>query len=137
MPGRRARHRFRPRREGPARRREPVDLLDTFDRGLLWTEVADRLPKPDQAARLTGASARNFIRPRVFDALAGMIHLRLTESGRAEPDIAWSGQPGLVLPESWEEGMDSAVDAAVADTPDTAPLRALLADLSDSGTVVG
>ncbi|WP_052768702.1 M48 family metalloprotease [Streptomyces humi] len=103
------------------------EILDAFDRGLLWMAVADRMPKPHQAARLTGPSARNFIRPRLFDGLAGMVHLRLTESGQAEPDIAWSGQPGLILPEAWEKGMDEAIDAAVADTPDTAPLRALLA----------
>ncbi|WP_449351741.1 M48 family metallopeptidase [Streptomyces shaanxiensis] len=103
------------------------EILDAFDRGLLWMEVADRMPKPDQAARLFGSSARNFIRPRIFDGLAGMVHLRLAESGHAKPDIAWSGQPGLILPESWEKGMDDAIDAAVADTPDTAPLRALLA----------
>ncbi|MBN0045517.1 M48 family metalloprotease [Streptomyces actuosus] len=103
------------------------DILDAFDRGLLWMAVADRMPKPDQAARLIGPSARNFIRPRIFEGLAGMVHLRLAESGHAKPDPAWSGQPGLVLPESWEKGMDDAIDAAVADTPDTAPLRALLA----------
>lgn len=113
------------------------ETLDAFDRGLLWMEITDRLPKPHQAARLTGLSARNFIRPRIFDGLAGMIHLRLAESGHARPDIAWSDQPGLILPESWEKAMDNAVDAAVSDTPDTAPLRVLLADLSDSGTVVG
>ncbi|MEV4561009.1 hypothetical protein AB0K51_28985 [Kitasatospora sp. NPDC049285] len=39
----------------------------------------------------------------------------------------WSGQPGLALPDAWEHGMDDALDAAVADTPDTEPLRALLA----------
>jgi Zn-dependent protease with chaperone function len=103
------------------------EVLDAFDRGLLWTAVADRMPKPHQAARLIGPSARNFIRPKVFDGLAGMVHLRLVESGDAKPDIAWSGQPGISLPESWEKGMDDAIDAAVADTPDTAPLRALLA----------
>lgn len=103
------------------------DVLDAFDRGLLWTEITDRIPKPAQAARLTGTSARNFIRPRVFDGLAGMIHLRLAATGQAAPDIAWSGQPGLTLPEAWERDMDDALDAAVADTPDTAPLRALLA----------
>ncbi|WP_028805439.1 M48 family metallopeptidase [Streptomyces sp. 142MFCol3.1] len=103
------------------------EILDAFDRGLLWMEVADRMPKPHQAARLIGPSARNFIRPRIFDGLAGMVHLRLAESGHAKPDIGWSGQPGLILPESWEKGMDDAIDAAVADTPDTAPLRALLA----------
>ena len=56
-----------------------------------------------------------------------MVHLRLAEAGHATADIGWSGQPGLVLPEAWENGMDDAIDAAVADTPDTAPLRALLA----------
>ncbi|MFF4029987.1 hypothetical protein ACFYZ2_09470 [Streptomyces sviceus] len=103
------------------------EILDAFDRGLLWMEVADRMPKPHQAARLFGSPARNFIQPRIFDGLAGMVHLRLVESGHAKPDIAWSGRPGLILPELWEKGMDDAIDAAVADTPDTAPLRALLA----------
>ncbi|MFI9809244.1 M48 family metallopeptidase [Streptomyces sp. NPDC052301] len=105
------------------------EVLDAFDRGLLWMEVADRMPKPPQAARLVGASARNFIRPKVFDGLAGMVHLRLTDAGLARPDIAWSGRPGLALPEEWEKSMDEALDAAVADTPDTAPLRTLLAGI--------
>ncbi|MFE5138360.1 M48 family metallopeptidase [Streptomyces fagopyri] len=103
------------------------EVLDAFDRGLLWTAIADRIPKPDQAARLTGPSARNFIRPKVFDALAGMVHLRLAETGDATPDIAWSRRPGLALPEAWEKAMDDAIDAAIADQPDTTPLRALLA----------
>ncbi|MBE8472092.1 M48 family metallopeptidase [Streptomyces justiciae] len=122
------------RSSGPGTREEGADdglpgleeILDAFDRGLLWMEIADRMPKPYQAARLTGQSARNFIRPRVFAGIAGLIHLRLAESGHAAPDIAWSGQPGLILPEAWEKGMDEAIDAAVADTPDTAPLRTLL-----------
>ncbi|MET9384340.1 M48 family metallopeptidase [Streptomyces sp. NPDC002928] len=102
------------------------EILDAIDRGLLWMAVADRIPKPHQASRLTGPSARNFIRPKIFDGLAGLVHLRLVESGHARPDIAWSGQPGVSLPEPWEKGMDDAIDAAVADTPDTAPLRALI-----------
>ncbi|MFD8305258.1 M48 family metallopeptidase [Streptomyces sp. NPDC059690] len=104
------------------------DILDAFDRGLLWMAVADRMPKPHAAARLIGPAARNFIRPRIFDGLAGMVHLRLAEAGHATADIAWAGQPGLALPEQWEKGMDDALDAAVADIPDTAPLRALLED---------
>ncbi|MHB9847653.1 M48 family metallopeptidase [Streptomyces krungchingensis] len=122
----------------PARRGAPAqkddaglpgleEVLDAFDRGLLWMAVADRIPKPPQAARLVGLSARNFIRPKVFDGLAGMVHLRLAEAGHAAPDIAWSGRPGLALPEEWEKAMDDALDAAVADTPDTMPLRTLLA----------
>lgn len=103
------------------------EVLDAFDRDLLWPEVADRIPKPDQASRLTGSSARDYIRPRVFDGIAGMVHLHLAHAGHATADIAWSGRPGLALPEAWENGMDDAIDAAVADKPDTAPLRALLA----------
>ncbi|RKE22310.1 M48 family metallopeptidase [Streptomyces sp. TLI_171] len=108
-------------------------VLDAFDRGLLWTAIADRLPKPARAGRLTGASARNFVRPRVFDGLAGLVHLRLVGSGQATADTGWSGQPGLALPEAWEKGMDDALDAATADTPDTAPLRALLAEVGCAG----
>jgi hypothetical protein len=89
--------------------------------------VADRMPKPAQAARLTGRSARNFIRPAVWDAVAGLVHLHLIAEGLARPDVAWQGQPGLALPGEWETGMDAAIDAAVDDAPDTAPLRALLA----------
>jgi hypothetical protein len=91
--------------------------------------VADRLPKPSAATRLTGLSARNFIRPTVFDGFAGLIHLRLLASGLAAPDIAWQGRPGLALPDEWETGMDAAIDAAISDAPDTAPLRALLATI--------
>ncbi|TDU06639.1 hypothetical protein EDD99_5203 [Streptomyces sp. 846.5] len=106
------------------------EVLDAFDRDLLWPEVADRIPKPDQASRLTGSSARDYIRPRVFDGIAGMVHLHLAQAGHATADIAWSGRPGLALPEAWENGMDDAIDAAVADKPDTAPLRALLVSTS-------
>lgn len=120
------------RQGGPAGQPEETTLpgldevLDAFDRGLLWMEVADRMPKPPQAARLIGPSARNFIRPRIFDGL-GMVHLHLVRNGHAVPDTGWSGQPGLALPEHWEKGLDDALDAAVADTPDTARLRSLLA----------
>jgi hypothetical protein len=34
------------------------DVLDAVDSGLLWSRIADRIPRPDQASRLTGASAR-------------------------------------------------------------------------------
>jgi hypothetical protein len=94
----------------------------------LWTAVADRMPKPPQASWLTGPAARDYIRPKVSAGLAGMIHLRLAAAGQATPDIAWSGQPGLALPEAWERGIDDALAAAVADAPDTTPLRTLLSE---------
>jgi Zn-dependent protease with chaperone function len=104
------------------------DVLAAFDQGLLWMEIADRIPKHVQAARLTGASARNFNRPLVLAGLTGLVRLRLVRAQLAVPDVAWpGGRPGLALPEEWERGLDDALDAAVADTPDTAPLRSLLA----------
>jgi hypothetical protein len=117
------------RATGASRDRLPdlEEVLAAFDAGLLWTDIAGRLPKPPQAARLTGASARNFIRPAVFDALAGLIHLHLLASGDATPTIAWPTRPGLTLPPHWESTMDAALDAATSDTPDTTPLRTLLA----------
>ncbi|WP_043181918.1 M48 family metallopeptidase [Streptomyces sp. NRRL F-5123] len=104
------------------------DVLDAFDEGLLWAGISDRMPRPQSAARLTGESARNYLRPAVFDALAGLVHLRLLAASRAVPRIAWAGTPGIGLPEAWEKGMDAALDAATSDTPDTKPLRALLAE---------
>lgn len=103
------------------------DVLDAIDAGLLWTDVAACMPKPAHAQRLTGAPARNFLRPRVWDALAGLVHLHLVAGGLARPDVSWSGRPGLTLPDVWERRMDDAIDAATADAPDTAALRALLA----------
>ncbi|MFI1097902.1 M48 family metalloprotease [Streptomyces sp. NPDC020917] len=117
---------------GPGALPDLAAVLDAIDDGLLWMAVADRMPKPPQAARLTGASARNFIRPRIWDAVAGLLLLHLVGRGLAEPDTSWSADPGLVLPDAWEKGMDAAVDAALADTPDTAPLRALLAAPPDA-----
>lgn len=102
-------------------------VLDAFDEGLLWTKITPRLPKPDSAGYLTGEAARNFARPLLFDGLAGLVHLRLLDAGEATADIAWATAPGLTLPQDWESGMDAALDAATEDTPDTAPLRALLA----------
>ncbi|MEU8795288.1 M48 family metallopeptidase [Streptomyces sp. NPDC048643] len=103
------------------------DVLNALDDGLLWMEIADRMPKPAQASRLTGRSARNFIRPALWDALAGLLHLHLIAQGAAHPDTGWSSRPGLALPDAWETGFDAALDAALADTPDTTPLRTLLA----------
>ncbi|NUS16952.1 MAG: peptidase, partial [Streptomyces sp.] len=69
-----------------------------------------------------------YMRPAVFDALAGMVHLRLLAAGAVSARIAWGGTPGIGLPDVWEDGMDAALDAATSDAPDTKPLRALLAD---------
>jgi hypothetical protein len=83
---------------------------------------------------LTGQSARNFIRPAVWDGLAGLVYLHLVAENLARPDVSWSSKAGLALPEEWEKGMDTAIDAAVDDTPDTTALRALLAGSDPKGT---
>ncbi|MGW0607887.1 hypothetical protein [Streptomyces sp. NPDC002644] len=76
----------------------------------------------------TGEAARTFVRPLVLD---GLVHLRLVRAGPAVPDLAWSGhRPGLSLPAAWERDMDAALDATVADTPDTALLRSLPAEVA-------
>ncbi|MFI0898661.1 M48 family metallopeptidase [Streptomyces sp. NPDC020983] len=119
----------RVRRSGPdAELPGLAGVLDALDEGLLWAGISDRMPRPQSAARLTGPSARNYLRPAVFDALAGLVHLRLLAASQVTSHIAWSGTPGPGLPDVWEKGMDAALDAATSDTPDTQPLRALLAD---------
>ncbi|MFI0940325.1 M48 family metalloprotease [Streptomyces sp. NPDC021020] len=119
----------RMRRTGPDAELPGLEeVLDAFDEGLLWAGISDRMPRPESAARLAGPSARNYLRPAVFDALAGMVQLRLLAAGQAVPHIAWAGTPGIGLPGAWEKGLDAALDAATSDTPDTKPLRALLAE---------
>ncbi len=43
-------------------------------------------------------------------------------------ELSWSRPAALVLPGDLADRLPAALDAAVADTPDTAPLRALLAE---------
>jgi Zn-dependent protease with chaperone function len=102
-------------------------VLDAIDAGLLWMAVADRMPKPAAASRLTGESARNFIRPAVSDGLTSLVELHLIAAGRTRPVVSWSAQPRLGLPPQYEARLAPAVASAVAEVPDTAPLRDLLA----------
>ncbi|MER5635936.1 M48 family metallopeptidase [Kitasatospora sp. NPDC002227] len=97
-------------------------LLDAVDSGRQW-EVADRLPRSAEAAAATGRAAREFARPRLGGALADLAVLALAEAGRARWEFSWSTAAVAHLP----EGLSEAVSAATTDTPDTAPLRALLA----------
>ncbi|UWE07432.1 hypothetical protein [Actinacidiphila bryophytorum] len=101
-------------------------VLDAIDAGLLWMAVADRMPKPPAASRLTGESARNFIRPAVGDALTSLVELRLIAAARTRPVMSWSTAPRLGLPPEYEADLTAAVASAIADSPDTTPLRTLL-----------
>ncbi|MEV6005279.1 M48 family metallopeptidase [Streptomyces sp. NPDC051976] len=110
-------------------------VLAAIDAGQLWTSVAAHLPKSEQAARATGRAAREFLRPSLRSALTALTHLGLADTGRAHWEVDWSG-PGAVsfvlpevanLPDGYAVALAAALDAAVADRPNTGPLRELLA----------
>jgi hypothetical protein len=110
------------------------ETLDVVDEGLLWTAVADRFPAP--AARSTGRPAHDVLAPAVRDGLTALVHLSLAHAGHAHWRLSWSTAPAhFTLPASWPEGaLDRALDAAVAGIPETAPLRALLAEADTAAT---
>ncbi|MFJ9522663.1 M48 family metalloprotease [Kitasatospora sp. NPDC101801] len=100
-------------------------LLDAIDAGRTW-ELAGRLPRDEQAVAPTGLAAREAARPVFRSTLGRLTVLALAESGRAHWEFSWSTAAVLHLPDSWDETFSAALDAAVADVPDTAPLRTLL-----------
>ncbi|MFI2610254.1 M48 family metalloprotease [Kitasatospora sp. NPDC018619] len=101
-------------------------LLDAVDSGRA-REFTDRLPKGGQQTAATGRAAREPARPALREELAHTAVLALAEAGLARWELSWSGPAELHLPDGFAEGFDAALDAACGDTPDTAPLRALLA----------
>ncbi|RSO08994.1 peptidase [Streptomyces sp. WAC 06783] len=104
-------------------------LLDAIDAGRLW-QVADHLPKSPEAARASGRAAREFLRPALECGTRSLAELALVEAAGARWTLSWSTPPRLRLPEERDltEPLAAAVRAALADDPDTAPLRALLAN---------
>ncbi|MFI9322060.1 hypothetical protein ACIGXI_20050 [Kitasatospora aureofaciens] len=60
------------------------------------------------------------------DGLCSLTLLALADAGQARREPSW-GQPArLSLPRGVQNGLTAALDAAVTDTPDTAPLLTLL-----------
>ncbi|MET8270301.1 M48 family metallopeptidase [Streptomyces sp. NPDC005096] len=100
--------------------------LDAIDAGALW-QIADRLPKSDEARAATGRAAREFARPQLGAALLQLAGGEFVRQGRARWQLSWTDSATLKLPEGYEETLPAALDAAVADVPDTEPLRKLLA----------
>ncbi|SEC63263.1 M48 family metallopeptidase [Streptomyces sp. TLI_105] len=100
-------------------------LLDAIDAGSAW-EIADRLPKSEEAAAATGRAAREFARPALRQGLSAMVTDELLRSGRARWELSWTGPATLTLPDGTADALSAALDAATADLPDTGPLRALL-----------
>lgn len=101
-------------------------LLDAVDAGRA-REFTDRLPKSEEAAAATGRAAREFARPVLREELGHATVVALVEAGLAGWELSWSGPAELRLPDGFGEGFTAALDAACADTADTAPLRGLLA----------
>lgn len=104
-------------------------VLDAVDAGRLW-EVADRLPKSQEAQAATGRAAREFARPQVRGRLSRMVVVELARRGLARWELSWADSARLRLPDGYEEELKQALDAAVADVPDTGELRRLLARAS-------
>lgn len=106
-------------------------VLAAIEAGALW-QVADRLPKSAQAAAATGRAAREFVRPRLHDLLRDLTVAELIARGGAHFELSWTDSALLRLHDASEEQLARALDAAVADVPDTAGLRQLF-DLAPAG----
>ncbi|GLV80605.1 Zn-dependent protease [Streptomyces lavendulae subsp. lavendulae] len=107
---------------------ELATLLDAVDAdpAVRW-RITDRFPKSEQAGAATGRAAREFARPVLRRALSQLVTADLTARGAARWQLSWSESATLSYPsEGFEERLGLALDAAVADLPDTEPLRKLV-----------
>lgn len=102
------------------------EVLDLIDGGGLW-QLAGELPQSAEAQAATGRAAREFARTPLRRGLSQLVSVEVTRLGQARWAFSWSEPTSLELPERYAENLDEALDAAVADRPDTGPLRALLA----------
>ncbi|MFD7262789.1 M48 family metallopeptidase [Streptomyces sp. NPDC059874] len=103
-------------------------LLDAIDAdpALRW-RIADRFPKSEQAAAATGRAAREYARPALRRAVNQLVTVELTARGAARWQLSWSDSASLrYLADGFEDQLDLALDAAVADQADTEPLRKLV-----------
>ncbi|WP_175411811.1 M48 family metalloprotease [Streptomyces sp. TRM64462] len=102
-------------------------LLNALDLGAGW-EIADRLPKSDEARAAKGRAAREFARPALRRGLSRLAAGELIDRGVARWELSWSEAAALRFPDGYGEELSAALDAAVDDRPDTEPLRKLLAN---------
>lgn len=103
-------------------------LLDAVraDPAVLW-RIADRFPKSEEASAATGRAAREFARPVIRRVLNQLVSVELTARGTTRWALSWSDSAYLRYPEGgFEDQLTLALDAAVADRPDTEPLRKLV-----------
>ncbi|MBA2949068.1 M48 family metalloprotease [Streptomyces himalayensis] len=113
-------------------------LLQVIDDGQVW-QLAKRLPLSDEAASATGRAFREFVRPLLMKSLETMVLAELSARGLLRWEFSWAEAATVHLPGSDVDGgtgadgagtdaahrFTAAVAAALADHPDTAPLRAL------------
>ncbi|MFH8880407.1 M48 family metallopeptidase [Streptomyces californicus] len=104
-------------------------LLDAIDAGALW-RIAERLPRSEEAAAAHGRAAREFARPQLRAGLSQLVSAEYLRQGRARWQLSWAESAALELPYGHGDGLPAALEAAVADRPDTGPLRALLAPVA-------
>ncbi|MGW6704478.1 M48 family metalloprotease [Streptomyces sp. NPDC054956] len=105
-----------------------ASLLDAIDAdpAVRW-RITDRLPRSEEAAAATGRAAREFARPALRRALSRLADTELAECGAARWQLSWEDAATLRYPaDGFEEELETALTSAVADHPDTEPLRKLV-----------
>jgi len=104
-----------------------ASLLTVIDDGQVW-RMARRLPLSEEAAAAKGRAFREFVRPSLRGLLTTMILSELTAQSLLTWEFSWSEAAVVRLPgdSGSAEALDAAVEAALADHPDTRALRALL-----------
>ncbi|MFG3013477.1 M48 family metalloprotease [Streptomyces cinerochromogenes] len=108
-------------------------LLDVIDDGRLW-RLAEKLPLSEEAAAAKGRAFREFVRPVLSRSLRTMVLAEFSARSLLHWEFSWSQPASLRLP-GWgsetgqggpEAELEAALEAALADHPDTTRLRALL-----------
>lgn len=111
-------------------------LLTVIDDGRLW-QLAQRLPLSAQASLAKGRAFREFARPLLRDSLRAMVLAEFSARSLLGWEFSWSRGAAVLLPGAGagdtregpadgEDAFEAALGAALADHPDTGPLRALL-----------
>ncbi|MFD4597290.1 M48 family metalloprotease [Streptomyces sp. NPDC058464] len=109
-------------------------LLTVIDEGRLW-QLAQGLPLPDLETAGRDREFRAAVRPVLRDALQSMVLAEFSARSLLHWEFSWSRPAAVRLPGSasdldgeagTEAALHAAVTAALADHPDTGPLRALL-----------
>ncbi|MFF3503931.1 M48 family metallopeptidase [Streptomyces sp. NPDC003247] len=111
-------------------------LLGLIDDGRVW-QLARRLPLSDEAVAAKGRVFREFVRPALAESLHRMVLAEFSARARLRWEFSWEraatarllpapGEPAPPSGTALNDLIGPAVAAAVADHPDTGPLRALL-----------